>query len=115
MNHKYTLFKQNDKYILFLGTWLNCRKIPDALHIKHGIMSDDELDYVNARRMARFKWNEGDKIYEHAYSDKDNPITVSQLFLNQTMNHSIFIGRLRKAIFSWDVSKMKGEFKNVLL
>lgn len=109
MNHKYTLFKQNDKYVLFLGTWLNCGKIHDALHLKHGIMSDDELDYVYARRMARFKWNEGDKTYDHAYSDRDNPITVSQLYLNQTMNHSIFIGRLRKAIFSWDVSKMNGE------
>lgn len=108
MNKKYTLFKLGDKYTLFIGVWLDCRKIPNALHLKHGLLSQDEYDYIKARHKARFKWNDSMKVYEFCASDADNPCTVAQLVLYET-SKSIYSGRLRKGIFSWDVARIKAE------
>ena len=110
MNHKFTLFKQNDRYILFIGTWLVVSKIENALHLKHGIMSETEYDYIRLRKLARFKWNESSGCYVHAYRDDDNPITVSQLYLYQKRKN-LFIGKLVPAVFSWDVAALRAAEK----
>ena len=110
MNHKYTLFKQNDRYILFIGTWLVVSKIENALHLKHGLMSENEFDYIKVRRLARFKWVESSGCYVHSYRDDDNPITVSQLYLYEKRKN-LYIGKLRPAIFSWDVAALRAAEK----
>ena len=113
MNHKYTLFRQNDSYILFIGTWLVVSKIPDAQHLKHGWMSENEFDYVKIRKLARFKWVESSGCYVHSYRDDDNPITVSQLYLYEKKKN-LYIGKLRPAIFSWDVAALKAAEKEAI-
>lgn len=110
MNHKFTLFKQNDRYILFIGTWLVSSKIENALHLKHGIMSETEYDYIRLRKLARFKWVESSGCYVHAYRDDDNPITVSQLYMYEKRKN-LYIGKLRPAIFSWDVAALRAAEK----
>ena len=113
MNHKYTLFKQNDRYILFIGTWLVVSKIPNAQHLKHGWMSENEFDYIKIRKLARFKWVESSGCYVHSYRDDDNPITVSQLYLYEKRKN-LYIGKLRPAIFSWDVAALKAAEKEAI-
>lgn len=106
MNKKATLYKLGEKYILFLGTWLDCRKIKNALHLKHLVLSQDEVDYIKARKRARFKWDEQTKTYDLAASDADNPQTISQLILEEK-DKAIYIGKLRKGIFSWEIARQR--------
>lgn len=108
MNKKATLYKLGDKYILFLGTWLDCRKIKGALHLKHLVLSQDEVDYIKSRHRARFKWDEQTKTYDLAASDADNPQTISQLILEEK-EKALFIGNLRKGIFSWEIARQRRE------
>ena len=108
MNKKATLYKFGDKYILFLGAWLDCRKIKNALHLKHLVLSQDEVDYIKAHHRARFKLDYQTKTYDLAASDADNPQTISQLILEEK-NKAIYIGKLRKGIFSWEIARQRRE------
>lgn len=86
---RYTLFKQKDNYYLYIGKWLDVKKIDCALHLKHGIMTKLERKAINTNHYVEFAFDEKTKSYNMGFTEKASGV----IYLNYRRNN-FYLGEM---------------------